>query len=50
MTQNRKTDCLAVNMPEKCKVINGSNYADGWPQSTSLTALLQIDWILRNSI
>jgi hypothetical protein len=32
-----KTHCLAVNMPEKCKVINHSNYADGCPRNSELT-------------
>jgi hypothetical protein len=45
-----KTDCLAVNMPEKCKVINHSNYADGCPRNSELTVLLQIEWVIRNPI
>jgi hypothetical protein len=50
MTESTKTHCLAVNMPEKCKVINHSNFADGCPPNSELTAFLQIEWVLRNQI
>jgi hypothetical protein len=50
MTESTKTHCFAVNMPEQCKVINHSNYAEGCPRNLELTALLQIEWILRNPI
>jgi hypothetical protein len=50
MTESTKTHCLAVNMPQKWKVINHCNYADGCPWNSQLTILLQIEWVLRNPI